>query len=45
MIRFWDFKLSGAPPLLSWVDYEAVGRSSVVSRFFSGSVKFLLLER
>jgi hypothetical protein len=19
MIRFWDFKLTGAPPLLSWV--------------------------
>ena len=21
MIRFWDFKLSGAPPLLSWVSF------------------------
>src|SRR3954468_3328682 len=29
MIRFWEFVVTGAPPLLSLVDYEAVGVSTL----------------
>ena len=38
MIRFWDSKLTGAPPLLSWVDYDAVGESTQVVGFYSRGV-------
>ena len=27
MIRFWDFQLAGAPPLLSWVVRRRVDRA------------------
>src|SRR5262249_53623687 len=38
MIRFWDFKLAGAPPLLSWVVRQEGGRFMRISHWLPAMV-------